>query len=135
MATITTQYIGNLRSLNTHTGSGAELITDAPKDNKGMGASFSPTDLLATSLGTCMLTIMGIAAREHEMNIENTRMEITKIMAADPRRVAEIQVVFHLPSALNGKERTILERSAHTCPVALSLHPDLKKTINFLYKL
>ncbi len=133
MATIYTTYTGNLRTKNIHLGSGMELITDAPKDNKGLGEAFSPSDLLATSLGTCMLTIMGITAREHGMTIEGTTVEITKIMGQDPRRVAEVNIEFNIMGVLNGKERTILERAAHTCPVARSVHPDMVQGVVFNY--
>lgn len=132
--TISTIYLGELRTQATHVRSGKQLITDAPPDNKGKGESFSPTDLLATSLGSCMLTIMGIAAREHEFNIDNTRMKIWKIMASDPRRVGEVKIELTFPkNGYTDKEKKIIERSAYTCPVYLSLHPDLKKTIEFKY--
>lgn len=132
MATIKTVYRGDLRTLSTHLASGNEVITDAPKDNHGKGEAFSPTDLLSASLGACMLTVMGIAAKTHQIDFTDVSVEITKIMAADPRRVSEIIVVFDF----NGKEysnheQLILERTARTCPVASSLHPDLKQTITF----
>ncbi len=134
MATSKITYTGDLRTVSTHLLSGVQILTDAPPDNQGKGEAFSPTDLLANSLGNCMLTIMGIAARTHGFNINGTEAEITKIMASDPRRVAEVQVKFTLPS--NGftlKEKDIIERAARTCPVAYSLHPDIKQTISFEY--
>ncbi|RYE28619.1 MAG: OsmC family peroxiredoxin [Sphingobacteriaceae bacterium] len=131
MATIETVYQGTLRTQATHVQSGIAILTDAPVDNQGKGEAFSPTDLLAAALGSCMLTIMGIAAREHQINIENTTCTITKIMAASPRRVGEIGVELNFPEKYTDKQQKILERAALTCPVYLSLHPDLKKSVNF----
>jgi len=132
--TINTIYIGELRTQATHIRSGKQLITDAPPDNKGKGESFSPTDLLATSLASCMLTIMGIAAREHGFSIDGTKVKTWKIMASDPRRVGEVKIALTFPkNNFTEKEKKIIERSAFTCPVYLSLHPDLKKTIEFNY--
>lgn len=131
MATIETVYQGTLRTQATHVQSGTEILTDAPVDNQGKGEAFSPTDLLAAALGSCMLTIMGIAAREHQIEIENTTCSITKIMAAQPRRVGEIVVDIKFPKNYTEKEQKILERAALTCPVYLSLHPDIKKTVSF----
>ncbi|MFM6976819.1 MAG: OsmC family protein, partial [Sphingobacteriaceae bacterium] len=132
MPTIETIYLGELRTQAKHVGSGNELITDAPLDNQGKGEAFSPTDLLATSLGSCMLTLMGIAAREQQVNIKGTTCAITKIMGTEPRRVVEVQITFNFPkNEFNDKVKTVLERAAHTCPVAKSLHPDLKQTVVF----
>lgn len=134
MATSKITYNGGLRTTSVHLRSGNEIITDAPVDNKGKGEAFSPTDLLATSLGNCMLTIVGIAAQEHGFNIDGATCEITKIMAENPRRVAEIVVDLHFPANnYSEKDKKIIERSAYTCPVAQSLHPDLKKTVSFNY--
>lgn len=134
MATIESVYLGELRTEATHVYSGTKTITDAPLDNKGKAESFSPSDLLTASLGSCMMTIMGIAAREHGVDIEGTTCSLTKIMATDPRRVSEIQVVLTFPSAsYSDKEKSILERSALTCPVAKSLHPDLLQNVKFVY--
>ncbi|WP_316835829.1 OsmC family protein [Pedobacter nutrimenti] len=134
MATSKITYNGGLRTTSVHLRSGNEIITDAPVDNKGKGEAFSPTDLLATSLGNCMLTIVGIAAQEHGFNIDGATCEITKIMAENPRRVAEIVVDFQFPANnYSDKDKKIIERSAYTCPVAQSLHPDLKKTVTFNY--
>lgn len=131
MATIETVYQGTLRTQAKHVQSGTEILTDAPVDNQGKGEAFSPTDLLAASLGSCMLTIMGITAREHQINIENTTCEITKVMVANPRRVGEIDVKLNFPEKYSDKQQKILERAALTCPVYLSLHPDIKKLVNF----
>ncbi len=132
MATLETTYLGDLRTEATHVQSGNKIITDAPLDNKGKGESFSPTDLLSAALGSCMLTIMGIAAREQGINIDGAACSITKIMAAEPRRVGEIQITFNFPSGnYTDKQKTILKRAAHTCPVSKSLHPDLKETLVF----
>lgn len=135
MATSKITYNGGLRTTSIHERSGNEIITDAPVDNKGKGEAFSPSDLLATSLGNCMLTIIGIAAQEHGFNIEGTTCEITKVMATDqPRRVSEIVVNFQFPAnEYTDKVKTIIERSAHTCPVAYSIHPDITKTVTFNY--
>ncbi|HPD64205.1 MAG TPA: OsmC family protein [Bacteroidia bacterium] len=125
-------YNGNLRTECTHKLSGNKITTDAPPDNKGKGEYFSPTDLLSTSLAACMLTFMGIAAETHHFNIDGTRAEVTKIMASDPRRVAEIVIdLFFPPNNYSEKVRKIIENAAYTCPVSKSLHPELKQTINF----
>lgn len=132
MATIETIYLGELRTEATHVFSGNKTITDAPLDNKGIAESFSPTDLLSASLGSCMITIMGIAAREHGIDIDGTTCSITKIMATEPRRVSEIAIVLNFPEGdYTEKEKTILERAALTCPVAKSLHPDLLQNVTF----
>ena len=134
MSTSKITYNGGLRTTSIHQRSGNEIITDAPVDNKGKGEAFSPTDLLATSLGNCMLTIVGIAANEHGFNIDGTTCDITKVMAENPRRVTEIVVDFQFPANnYSDKDKKIIERSAHTCPVMFSLHPDIKKTVSFNY--
>ena len=130
MATLFTEYLGDLRTKAKHIQSGNELITDAPLDNLGRGEAFSPTDLLATSLGCCMLTIIGIAARTHGFSIDGTKVTSTKIMAANPRRVSEVILDFEFPSNnYSEKEKLIIRKSAEECPVAKSLHPDLKQTM------
>ena len=130
--TTQTIYLGELRTRAKHVRSGQEIITDAPPDNKGKGEAFSPTDLLATSLGSCMITIMGIAAREHGFDMDGTTARIWKIMESNPRRLGEVKIELTFPSNnYSEKEKKIIERSAFTCPVYLSLHPDLKKTITF----
>ncbi|MBO6222878.1 MAG: OsmC family protein [Bacteroidales bacterium] len=133
MTKMLTIYKGNLRNEVTHLQSGTKILTDAPLDNHGKGESFSPTDLLASSLGCCMLTIMGISAQSYGFTLEGTKVETEKIMGTDPRRVVEIKIDFHFPEGSNftPQQKRIIESAAKTCPVANSLHPDLKKTINF----
>ncbi len=127
-------YIGELRTEAEHVRSGNKFLTDAPVDNQGKGEYFSPTDLLATSLGCCMVTIMGIAARTHGFNIDGTKIDITKIMGTNPRRVVEIIVNLHFPhNNYTSKERKLIELSAKECPVAQSLHPDIKQNVRFYY--
>ncbi len=127
-------YQGQLRTEATHLKSGKTIITDAPPDNNGKGEAFSPTDLLATSLGCCMLTIMGIVAERSSLNIDGTSIEITKIMEANPRRVGEIIVEFMMPkNNYSDKDKELLEHAAHTCPVAKSLSAELKQTVIFNY--
>ncbi len=134
METIRTVYTGELRTEALHVKSGVKIITDAPSDNQGKGESFSPTDLLVASLGSCMVTIMGIASRTHSINIDGTKIRITKVMASNPRRVSEIHIEFDMPPVTySEKEKTILDHAARTCPVALSLHPDLKQIVTFNY--
>lgn len=126
-------YSGNLRTSATHIQSQSVIETDAPTDNQGKGERFSPTDLLATALGSCMLTIMGIKARDMQIALEGVRIDIQKHMKADPRRVGSVDVIFHFPShlQLNEKDKTILQNAALTCPVAKSLHPDLEQNVAF----
>jgi uncharacterized OsmC-like protein len=133
MATSKVIYNGGLRTTSTHLQSGIEIITDAPVDNQGKGEAFSPTDLLATSLANCMLTIMGITANTHGIDIDNTTAEVTKVMATEPRRVSEVHINFNFPnkSDYSDKQKKILENAAQTCPVFYSLHPDIKKPIDF----
>jgi len=132
MATVETVYVGELRTQATHVRSGNQVITDAPLDNHGKGEAFSPTDLLATALGSCMLTVMGIAAEKYEADLTGTTCSITKIMAENPRRVAEVQITFNFPKRdFSDKVKTVLERAALTCPVSKSLHPDLVETLAF----
>ncbi len=126
-------YKGALRTQATHLQSGTVIETDAPTDNQGKGERFSPTDLLATSLGNCMLTIMGIKARDMNVNLEDTIVDITKIMKTEPRRVGGIKVAFRFPAGLmlDGKQKEILQRAALTCPVAKSIHPDIEQEVSF----
>ncbi len=126
-------YKGALRTEATHLQSNTSIETDAPTDNNGKGERFSPTDLLATSLGCCMLTIMGIKARDMDIDLTGTKIDITKIMKTDPRRVSGIKIYFHFTEALHAdeKQKTILERAALTCPVAQSIHPDIELDIQF----
>lgn len=132
MKTASILYEGALRTSSVHLQSGKTIITDAPTDNNGKGEAFSPTDLLATSLGCCMLTIMGIVANRHALQIDQTRVDITKIMASDPRRVSAIKVAFFMPANnFSDKDKQLLENAARTCPVALSLHPDIEQDVTF----
>jgi hypothetical protein len=127
-------YLGDLRTSSIHLQSGSEIISDAPIDNNGKGEAFSPTDTVANALGSCMFTVMGIKAQDLNIDLSNSTAEITKIMAADPRRISEIHVVFNFSVAPDAKNKTILERTAMTCPVYYSLHPDIKKVIAFNWK-
>jgi uncharacterized OsmC-like protein len=132
VTTIKTKYLGDLRTQSIHLRSESLLITDAPVDNKGKGEAFSPTDLLAASLATCMITIMGIVANQHKMNIDGLTCDVTKIMSANPRLVSEIIVELNfLPNNFDEKQKNILRDAAYSCPVALSLSADLKKTVIF----
>ena len=133
MATVETIYMGGLRTEATHVQSGTKIVTDAPTDNHGKGESFSPTDLVSAALGSCMMTLMGIAADTHGINVDGTRLSITKVMAADPRRIGEIIIDIRFPGEMAPKARTVLERAAATCPVARSLHPDCKQMVRFHY--
>lgn len=127
-------YEGELRTTATHLQSGTTIITDAPLDNQGKAEAFSPTDLVATATASCMLTIMGIAARTHQLKIEGTGVEVTKVMASNPRRIAEIHCRMRIPgSDLNEKQRHILEVAAKTCPVIQSLSSEIIKIIEFDY--
>ena len=133
MATVETVYLGGLRTEATHMQSGTKIVTDAPVDNHGKGESFSPTDLVATALGNCMMTLMGIAGNTYNIDIVGTRMSISKVMAADPRRIGEIKIDVHFPKNYEPKQRKILENAALTCPVSKTLGADCKQTINFIY--
>jgi len=126
-------YEGGLRCKAIHKKSGTLISTDAPLDNEGKGESFSPTDLVATALGSCMLTIMGIAARNHEIDMKGTTAEVTKTMASNPRRISALEVIIHMSKNHNEKDRKILEAAAHGCPVGHSLHSDLEETLTFIY--
>ena len=131
MTTSKVTYQGQLRTQAIHLQSNNEIITDAPTDNHGKGEAFSPTDLLATSLASCMLTIIGIKAADMGIDFTGTTAEVTKVMAADPRRVSEIHIVMTFLQELNEKTLTIFYRTALTCPVANSLHPDISQNLVF----
>ncbi len=135
MATSTVKYLGELRAESKHLQSGNIIITDAPTDNHGKGEAFSPTDLMATSLAACIITTIGIKANAEAMtSINGTTAEVTKVMYADPRRVGEIHIKLNFPkSNFSEKEKKIYENIAHTCPVAKSLHPDLKQVLEFIW--
>ena len=124
-------YKGNLRCEAEHLQSKTTIETDAPTDNRGKGERFSPTDLLCVSLATCMLTTMGIKAADMNINISNTRADVTKHMASDPRRVSKVEVTLTLPGNANEKERIILEKTGTNCPVAKSIHPEIVLVLNY----
>ena len=127
-------YLGDLRTEAIHIKSQKKVINDAPVDNQGKGEAFSPTDMTATSLATCMLTIMGINAKDKSIDITGSVAKVTKVMASNPRRIAEIHIHFCIPnSAITEKEKTILENAALNCPVAKSIHPDIIQKVNFEY--
>lgn len=112
------KYLGNLRTEAEHIKSGSKIVTDAPTDNNGKGEAFSPTDLVATALGSCMMTIMGIAARNHNIEMVGAELTVNKIMESDPRRIGKIEIIMTMPSNdYSSKERKILEAAAHGCPV------------------
>lgn len=127
-------YEGGLRTTCTHIRSGSTIETDAPVDNNGKGERFSPTDLMATSLATCMLTVMGIKARAMEFDINGIKIDVEKIMKADPRRVGGIHIFYHIPESLQNideKIKQILKNTANTCPVQLSIHPDIEVKVDW----
>ncbi len=127
-------YEGNLRTICTHLKSGNNFETDAPIDNNGKGERFSPTDLMATSLATCMLTVMGIKARSLGFDLNGTKIEVLKTMNANPRRIASIDLDFHFPDSLkqtDEKTKIILKKVGEGCPVLLSLHPEIAVKINW----
>ncbi|NJW51685.1 OsmC family protein [Salinimicrobium oceani] len=127
-------YLGELRTSCEHLQSKSSFITDAPVDNQGKGEAFSPTDTVATALASCMLTIIGIKARDLDLQVTGASAEVTKTMAADPRRISGIKVAINFPTSYDDKERKILERAAKTCPVLYSLHPDIVLDISFHYE-
>ena len=130
--TSTVLYLGELRTEATHLLSGRTILTDAPPDNQGRGEAFSPTDLCATSLASCMLTLMGISARNHGLDITGATAEVTKVMAADPRRIARIEINFAMPdNNFTEGEKKILETAARTCPVHFSLSETLQEVLTF----
>ncbi|HWY99023.1 MAG TPA: OsmC family protein [Bacteroidia bacterium] len=134
MATSKIIYTGELRTEATHLASGSKIITDAPLDNYGKGQAFSPTDLLATSLANCMLTVMGITANTHGINMYGAVAEVTKVMAVNPRRVSEVHIKITMPAKnYTDKEKSMLENAGRTCPVAQSLHPNILQDIIFIY--
>ncbi|MCF6130400.1 OsmC family protein [Flavobacterium sp. AS60] len=134
MTTSIIRYLGELRTSSMHLQSGTEILTDAPTDNHGKGEAFSPTDMVANSLGTCMISIMAIKSKDLDLELKGSTAEVTKIMQAEPRKIARIEVILNMSVATSDKNKTILERSAMTCPVFLSLHPDIEKVITFNWK-
>ena len=131
MPTSKITYVGELRTTCIHLQSGTEILTDAPTDNHGKGEAFSPTDLVATALGSCMVSIMAIKTKDLDIDLKDSTLSVTKIMQAEPRRIAKIVVELNLSIATTDKNKTILERAAMTCPVLLSLHPDIEKEVTF----
>jgi len=134
MVAIQLEYQGDLHCKAVHGPSGTELSTDAPKDNQGLGESFSPTDLVATALGSCMLTVMGIMARTLKIDIAGTTATVEKEMTTTPpRMIASLNVKILVPHSVSLENRQKLERAAHTCPVHKSLHPDVRTPIEFIW--
>ncbi|GDY01299.1 redox protein [Planctomycetota bacterium] len=131
MTTITAHYDGDLSTTATHGPSGATIHTDAPKDNEGQGRFFSPTDLVASALGSCMLTIMGIVARRHGLDLRGATAKVTKEMNQNPRRIGKLPVLITLPGTFTAEQKQLLETAAHGCPVHKSLHPDIASPIRF----
>lgn len=128
-------YVGSLRTQARHIQSGTQIQTDAPSDNQGKGEKFSPTDLVATALGTCIITTMAIAARDRDLKLEGTSLKVEKIMASNPRRISEIRIRLQFPPdhGIGSQDREWLERVGRTCPVARSLSPDLVQTLQFVW--
>jgi putative redox protein len=134
MVEITTTYNGQLRTTATHGPSGNSLITDAPKDNMGKGEAFSPTDLVATALATCILTTMGIVAQRNNLDMTGATAKVTKEMVTSPiRRIGRLAVTIRMPKKLSDEDQKRLENAAHTCPVHKSLHPDVEAPISFTW--
>ena len=133
MSEINIVYQNNLRTEADHIASGEKIITDAPVDNNGKGEAFSPTDLVATALGSCMITIMAISANKYDIDVSGTNASVKKIMGSDPRRISEISIDINMNKNIEEKDRKRLERAALSCPVHKSLHPDLEKKIRFIY--
>ncbi|MCC7332919.1 MAG: OsmC family protein [Flavobacteriales bacterium] len=132
MATSKVKYLGNLRTEAVHLKSNTTIQTDAPTDNHGKGEKFSPTDLVATALANCMITLMGIQANTSKIELGNIEAEVTKIMSDKPRKIAEIAIDFYFTDKkYSEREKTILKNAAKTCPVALSLNSELKQTVTF----
>ena len=126
-------YQNNLRTEAEHIASGEKIVTDAPVDNNGKGEAFSPTDLVAAALGSCMITIMAISANKYDIDVTGTNASVKKIMGSDPRRISEISIDINMNKNIEEKDRKRLERAALACPVHKSLHPDLEKKIRFIY--
>ena len=126
-------YKNDLRTEAMHLGSGETIITDAPIDNNGKGEAFSPTDLVAAALGSCMITIMGIVAQKHNIDIAGTSAKVKKIMGSNPRKIDKVVIDISMNNQISENDRKRLERAALSCPVHKSLHPDLIKTISFSY--
>mgnify|MGYP001393045540 FL=1 len=126
-------YLGNLRTESVHTSSNEKIVTDAPTDNNGKGEAFSPTDLVASSLSSCILTVIGIVSKQLEYDLTNTTSSVKKIMGDKPRRIVEIEVKIKFSQSTDSKTKSIIEKTALNCPVAKSLHPNIKQNISFVW--
>ncbi len=126
-------YLGNLRTESIHVSSNDRIVTDAPVDNNGKGEAFSPTDLVASSLSSCILTVIGIVSKKINYDLTNTKSSVRKIMGDNPRRIAEILVKIEFSKSADSKTKAIIEKAALNCPVAKSLHPDIKQNISFIW--
>tara|TARA_B100000214_G_scaffold371331_1_gene347501 strand:- start:193 stop:600 length:408 start_codon:yes stop_codon:yes gene_type:complete len=133
MNTFKIKYLGNLRTSAIHIDSGSKISTDAPKDNHGLGETFSPTDMVCTALASCILTIMAIAVEKNDIDIKNTQAIVKKTMGNNPRKIAKIEIDIRFPKEYDVKTKTILERAAYNCPVHHSLSESVEKKINFIY--
>ena len=127
-------YLGDLRTSSVHLQSGSEIISDAPLDNNGKGEAFSPTDTVANALASCMMTVMGIKAKDLNVNFSGATASVTKIMQTEPRRICAIEIIFDMKISVDEKTKNILERTAMTCPVFLSLNTEIEKKISFNWK-
>ncbi len=127
-------YLGDLRTSSVHLQSGTEILSDAPKDNHGKGEAFSPTDLLANALGSCMISIMAIKSKDLDLDLTGSTVDVTKIMKSEPRKISKIEIIMNMSISTDEKNKTILERVAMNCPVLLSLNPDIEKDIVFNWK-
>jgi uncharacterized OsmC-like protein len=134
MMTSKVTYLGGLRTVSKHIFSGTEVLSDAPTDNHGKGEAFSPTDMVANSLATCILTTMAIKAGSMEIDLSGSSAEVTKSMQPEPRRIAKIRVVLQMKGTADARSRDILERVGHSCPVARSLHPDIEQDVEFQWQ-
>ena len=126
-------YLGNLRTESVHTSSNEKIVTDAPTDNNGKGEAFSPTDLVASSLSSCILTVLGIVSKKIKYDLTNTKSSVKKIMGDKPRRIVEIEVKIKFSQSTDSKTKSIIEKTALNCPVAKSLHPNIKQNISFVW--
>ncbi len=135
MATAKAKYLNGLRVECVHLASGTTIVTDAPVDNQGKGEAFSPTDLCATALAACAMTIIGIYAKQHDIDVEGTELTITKTMSANPRRIGKVEVVLDMPDKeYTAAQKAAMEHCADVCPVHLSLHPDIEQVFTFNWK-
>ena len=131
--TSTVTYLGNLRTESVHIPTNEKIVTDAPTDNNGKGEAFSPTDLVASSLSSCILTVIGIVSKKIKYDLTNTKSSVKKIMGDKPRRIVEIEVKIKFSQSTDSKTKSIIEKTALNCPVAKSLHPDIKQNVSFIW--